>query len=330
MSTYFITGGEGFIGYHISKQLRDEGHEVITYDANKHYLSIKDSRWTEFHSTRVNELNDIGVERIKGDVNNRGLLTHSLRKHNPDYIIHLAALPIARVCNEDPEQASTDILDTILTLMDVLRHSAIDLKRITYTSSSMVYGDFNRDKSGDIIPATEDQECDPLGVYGALKLSGEHIVKAYSRRYDIPYTIIRPSAVYGPTDSNRRVTEIFLTNAMKGKDLRLDDGGWHELDFTYVKDTAEGFILATNDNNGINETFNITRGQGRMIRELAEVVRSTVGEDVGTYEYEQDVYRPNRGTLDISKAKELLGYDPEYSLEEGIRLYHEFLGEVIL
>jgi UDP-glucose 4-epimerase len=123
------------------------------------------------------------------------------------------------------------------------------------------------------------------------------------------------------------VAEIFLTNAMKGEKLRLDHGGYQKLDFTYVEDLARGFVMASTHENAVNETFNMTRGEGRSIRELSEVVADLVP-GTETYEKEIDVTRPNRGALDISKARELLGYDPKYSLEEGLREYHDFLKTV--
>jgi len=328
MQTYFITGGEGFIGYHICKLLaeRDEELQIITYDAQKHYIALQKSNWPHYIDYRLNSLDGKNVHRIRGDTTDRGLLKASLEQYEPDVIIHLAALLIANVSNRFPAEAKTNILDGTVTLMDVLREVGFDFDRVVYTSSSMVYGDFPMDEAGNIVPASENDPCDPLGLYGSMKVSGEHTTRAYGHRFDIPYTIIRPSAVYGPTDSNRRVTEIFLTNALKGKPLRLDNGGYHKLDFSYVEDVAEGFLLAAEHENGVNETFNITRGEGRSIRELAETIGDLV-EGVETYSEEREVYRPNRGALDISKARDLLGYDPTYSLEEGMVEYLEFVRE---
>jgi len=325
MKTYFITGGEGFIGFHICQHLldRDEDVEIVTYDAQKHYVPLDDSFWPTYQQYRMKTLGD-RVTRIRGDTTDRGLLKEKLAEHEPDVILHLAALPIANVSNKYPAEARTNILDGTITLMDVLRETDFEFDRVVYTSSSMVYGDFETEDDGTIIPASETTDCAPVGLYGGMKLSGEHITRSYARRFDLPYTIIRPSAVYGPTDCNRRVTEIFLTNALEGKRLRLDNGGYHKLDFTYVKDLAEGFVLAAEHDNGLDETFNMTRGEGRSIRELANVVADLVpGTEM--YEEEKTVYRPNRGALDVSKARELLGYEPSFSLEEGFEEYHDFV-----
>jgi nucleoside-diphosphate-sugar epimerase len=326
MRTYFITGGEGFIGYHICRLLseREEQVEIVTYDAQKHYVPLEDSDWPYYIDYRLNSLDNENVERIRGDTTDRGLLKSSLEKHKPDVIIHLAALPIANVSNKYPKEARTNILDGTITILDVLREVNFNFDRFVYTSSSMVYGDFPTDENGEILPASETDDCTPVGIYGSMKLSGENITRAYAHRFDLPYTIIRPSAVYGPTDCNRRVTEIFVTNAIEDKPLRLDNGGHHQLDFSYIEDTASGFLLAADQESGLNETFNITRGKGRSVRELAKVVSENIS---GTemYSEEREVYRPNRGALDISKAREKLGYEPAYSLEDGIEEYLEFI-----
>jgi len=325
VKTYFITGGEGFIGYHLSRELvEDPENRIVIYDALKHYIPLDKSNWTAYLSYRTKTLNGQQVIRIRGDMTDRGLLKETLEKYKPQIIFHLAALPIAYVCNDYPEEAKLNILDSTLVLLDVLREVSFQLERLIYTSSSMVYGDFQRDGNGQIIPAREDQECQPIDLYGAMKLSGEHVLKAYARRFSIPYTIIRPSAVYGPTDCNQRVTEIFLNNALKAKTLELDQGGNHQLDFTYVKDLVKGFLLAASSQKAMNQTFNITRGEGKKIRELAEIVAQLIP---GTQirEAQREVYRPNRGSLDISKAKELLGYEPQYSLEEGMKEYLHFV-----
>lgn len=330
MKTYFITGGEGFIGYHLCKELvKDPENRLIIYDALKHYIPLDKSNWTAYLSYRTRTLNGQQVIRIRGDMTNRGLLKETLEKYKPQIIFHLAALPIAYVCNDYPEEAKLNILDSTLVLLDVLREASFKLDRLIYASSSMVYGDFQRDAEGRIIPAREDQECQPVDLYGAMKLSGEHVLKAYARRFGILYTIIRPSAVYGPTDCNQRVTEIFLNNALQAKAIELDQGGNHQLDFTYVQDVVKGFLLAAFSKEAMNQTFNITRGEGKKIRELAEIVAQLIP---GTRicAAQREVYRPNRGSLDISKARQLLGYEPQYNLEEGMKEYLDFIRKVEL
>lgn len=320
---FLITGGDGFIGFHICKELLRQKDKIIIYDAHKHYTPLEKSKWFKYQIYRMQELGN-KIIRINGDITDRGLLKESLEIHKPDIIIHLAALPIANVSNDYPEEARRNILDGIITLMDILRELKSKTK-VIYASSSMVYGDFLRDKKGNIIPAYENQIYSPVCLYGAMKLSGEYIVKVYSKRFGIPFVIIRPSAVYGPTDCNDRVTQIFAEKALKGEKLILDNGGLHQLDFSYVDDVAKGFILASKSKKAIGETFNITAGHGRKIKEIPGILSRILNKQIPTEIRKIYVFRPNRGTLDISKAKRLLGYKPKYSLENGMKEYVKFI-----
>ena len=130
-------------------------------------------------------------------------------------------------------------------------------------------------------------------------------------------------AVYGPYDVNRRVSQIFIENALLGKPITLYGGGLQALDFTYVEDAAEGIIKVLFHEKAEGEAFNITYGQGYTLRELADILLTHFSDlDVKVVE-EEDVFRPKRGALSIEKAKRIIGYDPQISLEEGIRRYLE-------
>jgi nucleoside-diphosphate-sugar epimerase len=204
-----------------------------------------------------------------------------------------------------------------------------------YFSSSMVYGDFNLGKdvltiSRGIAGITEDTICRPKGIYGALKLSGEMIVKAYNGVFDIPYTIIRPSAVYGERDVGRRVVQIFIENVKYGKDLTINGDGEEKLDFTYIKDFVQGFMLMIGNEKAYNETFNLTHGKSRSIKEMAEFIleepnrHCLEGNKLRIIYKERDKLMPIRGTLSVDKARSILGYAPSYSIEKGVKQYMEW------
>jgi nucleoside-diphosphate-sugar epimerase len=184
----------------------------------------------------------------------------------------------------------------------------------------MVYGDFKK------VPIPEDCAKEPKEIYGGMKLAGEYMVKVYSQRYDMPYSIVRPSAIYGPTDNNRRVVGIFLTNAVKGEKIRAKNAEQTVLDFSFVEDVAKGIKLVTFSEKAHNQVFNITRGRGRTLKELLEVIMAVYPNSEIDY-VEGDSFRPDRGALDIEKAKTLLGYLPTHDLEEGIVKYAEYLEE---
>ena len=313
MSKILITGGAGFIGSYVSRKLLAMGHEVVAYDAFVHYISPLKSVLKDFFELRFEGIVD-QIDFRRGDTRDQAHLRRVIMETRPDRILHLAALPIADLSNRHSEEALTSILEGAVNVMEVIRDVDF-VERFVYISSSMIYGDFEE------IPAPEDHPKRPKDIYGGTKYAGEVMTETYSRRYGIPYSIVRPSAVYGPYDVNRRVSQIFVENALLGKPITLFGGGHQTLDFSFVEDTAQGIIQVMFHENGAGEAFNITYGRGYSLREFAEILKSHVPDLEVNIVAEEDVFRPKRGALSIAKAKELVGYDPQVSLEEGIQRY---------
>ncbi len=178
----------------------------------------------------------------------------------------------------------------------------------------MVYGNFT---SGVV---TEESPCDPLGIYGALKFAGEKIVIGYNQVFKLPYTIVRPSALYGERCVSRRVGQVFIENAMRGLEVRINGDGSDRLDFTYIGDLVNGITKILQNKNSINQTFNITYGASRSISEMADILREHFPGIIITY-LPKDELMPDRGTLSVEKARRLLGYEPQYPLEKGFVQY---------
>ena len=313
MSKVLITGGAGFIGSYVSRKLLDMGHEVIAYDAFVHYISPLKSVLKDYFELRFEGITD-KIDFRRGDTRDKAHLRRVIMETRPDNILHLAALPIADLSNRHSEEALTSILEGAVNVLEVLRDVDF-IDRFVYISSSMIYGDFEE------IPAPEDHPKRPKDIYGGTKYAGEVMTETYSRRYGIPYSIVRPSAVYGPYDVNRRVSQIFVENALLGKPITLYGGGHQALDFSYVEDTADGIIKVMFHENGQGDAFNITYGHGYTLREFADTLKEHMPDlEVNVVE-EEDVFRPKRGALSIEKAKKLVGYAPKVSLEEGIKRY---------
>lgn len=312
----FITGGMGFVGSFIAKELINKGYNVVIYDAFLNFIPPEESLYHFHLKERLKDIQD-NAKIIKGDVRDKNYLKMVIKEEKPEIVIHLAAIPIASASNQFFDDAIQTNLNGTINLLEAIRDSG-SVKRIVYTSSSFVYGDFRYD------PADEEHPTNPIDIYGATKLAGEKLIKSFQHKFGIGYTIIRPSAIYGPTDANKRIGQIFIENAVKGEPLILHDGGEGKLDFTYVEDAAQGFVLAALSPEAENETFNITRGEGRKIKELAEIIKKYIP-NIKTIVREPDERRPSRGTLDISKAKRILGYNPIYSLEDGIKKYIDYL-----
>lgn len=311
-----ITGGAGFIGYHITKELLKEGHKVIIYDAFLNFIPKKESNYPYYLKARLKDIQD-KARIVKGDVRDKDYLAKIISEEKPDIIIHLAAIPIASASNQFFDDAIQTNLNGTLGVLEAIKKSG-GVERFVYTSSSFVYGDF------DYEPADEEHPTRPIDIYGATKLSGEIMTKSFGKKFGLEYVIIRPSAVYGATDANKRVSQLFIESALKKEPLILHGGGENKLDFSYVDDVAQGFILAALTPEAANETFNLTRGEGRSLKEFAEIIKKLIP-DVEVVIKEPDERRPSRGALNISKAKKILGYNPKYPIEEGIKAYLEYI-----
>ncbi len=324
-----LVGGAGFIGHRLALRLVELGAFVEVVDSLQvnnllHYISLPQLENRELYLRILNErlrlLEQAGVRVDVQDARDYDALSRTLDRLRPDVVVQLAAVAHANKSNKDPFSTFDHSLRTLENALDVAR--SIEVKRFVYLSSSMVYGNFLTPE------VAEDHPLDPMGIYGALKLSGEKIVVAYNQVFDLPYTIVRPSALYGPGCVSKRVVQLFIENALAGLPLRIDGDGDERLDFSYVDDVVEGICLAIASPRGANETFNITVGNARSINELVASVREHFPAVEVEY-VERDALRPFRGTLSIDKARELVGYEPAVSLEEGVARYVDWYRHLV-
>ena len=159
-----------------------------------------------------------------------------------------------------------------------------------------------------------------MGIYGTLKYAGELIIKSYNQVFGLPYTIVRPSALYGERCVSRRVGQVFIENSLQDISITVNGTGEEKLDFTYINDLVEGIRLICEKKESINETFNITYGQGRTVNDLIKILKSHYPNQEINYQ-NKEAFSPERGTLDIGKAKKLLNYKSNYPIEKGYNLY---------
>lgn len=310
-----VTGGAGFIGAAISRRLAELGYEVVIFDGCDHLPARPQPGHQHYLDLRYAPLRE--AEIIRGDLRDASQIKESILKHRPEIVIHLAAIAVATTANKDSRAAIEHTMLGTANLLEAVKEAGC-VKRVVYCSSSMVYGDFQQ------TPCPEDHPLNPKEIYGGTKLTGEILTRVYGQRFGFEHVVIRPSAVYGPTDVNGRIVQLFIERAMQGQELVLHGGGSDRLDFSYISDVAEGFVLAALHPAAAGETFNITRGEGRSLLELAEILRQHFP-NLKTVVGEADVKRPTRGALDISKARRLLGYEPRYSLEQGVAEYVRFV-----
>lgn len=317
--TALVVGSHGFIGSYISRLLIQLGWKVIGIDA---LFMYKPEQWDLYQRNfyyRQTELLTGLTKFYRIDASQAVEVLEILQMHKPEIVINVGGSSVADQCKSNIGEAVNSIYLLNANLLQCMKNLE-SLKRYTYISSSMVYGDFEDNEP------TEESPKNPKDPYGAIKLGGEYLVESFNRQFQLPYTIIRPSAVYGPFDSNLRVTGIFMANAFQGIPLRVNDPQ-ELLDFTFVEDVAQGIVHATTSDNGLNQTFNMTRGSARTIHEFAQEIKRHLPDTsvvVGqSDEHMPGLIRPKRGTLSMRKSVELLEYQPSRDIEYGVGKYVE-------
>ena len=312
---FIVTGGAGFIGHNVVKQLEEQGHECFVLDSVTNYGFVNKEE-LEYLTKERNNRKKAGTHYI------------DLRDHKAvgdfflnfaggvDAVIHLASFPRQKVVGANPVWGSEVMSTALVNLLEETKPHKIP--KLVYISSSMVYGDFDND-------VTEDYNCKPQGQYGIMKLMGEHLVKDYTRRNCFDHVIIRPSAVYGEYDVEDRVVSKFMLSAMRGETLKVN-GANETLDFTYVEDAARGIVQATLSPNAVNKTYNITKSHSTTLLEAASLAIKIAGK--GKVEVrDKDADFPSRGALCIDAARKDFGFDPQVDVEEGFRRYHKWFQE---
>ena len=314
-----LVGGSGFIGHNLALYLKEKNANPYIVDSlsinNLYSLDNEEIKNKNLYSAILNNRIDLlkkkKIELIIKDARDHLAVSKIYKQIDPDIIIHLAAVSHANKSNKDPH---TTFDNSLRTLENTLDYAKVNKKHVIYLSSSMVYGNF------DGKDVSEETNCKPMGIYGTLKLSGEHIVKAYSSVFDLPYTIIRPSALYGERCVSRRVGQIFIENAIQDLDININGSGDEKLDFTYIDDLVQGIYKSCINENSKNQTFNITFGNSRKLSELADLVKSEFPKVKINY-VGKEQFMPERGTLNIDKAKKLIDYSPQYKLDDGYIKY---------
>jgi UDP-glucose 4-epimerase len=315
-----VTGGLGFIGHHVVHLLEQQGHQIIIVDNATTYGVIPRA---ELDFVRQQRLSFVQTDRIyKIDIANRADVDWVIEHHRPDMVVHLASFPRQKVVNTNAPHGSRSMSEGLLNLLEA--SSKNQVKKFVYVSSSMVYGNFE-DIIG--IGVMENHSTRPIGAYGIMKLAGEWLTRDYTRKTGMAHVIIRPSAVYGPRDVEDRVVSKFLITAMNQGIVQVH-GADQELDFTYVTDAARGIAQAAVSDHTCNNTYNITRGRSRRLQEAAQIAID-LAQGGSLQVTDPDANFPSRGTLNISQAQQDFGYQPTIDIEQGFKLYYDWLANTV-
>ena len=325
--TILVTGGAGFIGSELVRQLAEHNSRVVIVD-------------NLVNGTRQN-VADVLSERVLLDVSDvRDLDAVGRHLGRVHAVYHLACLGVRHSVHSPHENHDVNATAT-LRLLDACRRAGVE--KFVYVSSSEVYGTARR------VPMTEEHPTFPCTVYGASKLAGECYTRAFHQTYGYPTVVVRPFNTYGPRSHHEgdsgEVIPRFLLRCLAGRPMVVFGDGTQTRDFTYVSDTAAGIRQAGESSAAIGATINLGSGREVTIVALAREIAALVGSAKerrrgvpgdreerrrgvpGDREarVEHDVPRPGdvlRLCADTSLAASLVGYRPQVSLAEGLRRLH--------
>ncbi|WP_424358754.1 GDP-mannose 4,6-dehydratase [Methanocella sp. MCL-LM] len=295
---YLVTGGLGQVGSYITESLLASGAEVIILD--------------DMSSNGRDSIP--GAKLVKGDIRDKALVKELVK--DVDAIVHCAAQIFVARSVEDPSfDADNNIFGT-LNLLNAVRDA--NIKRFVYFSSAAVYGDPVR------LPVDEDHPQNPMSPYGVSKLSGEKYALAFQKIYGIPTTAIRPFNIYSPRQDPSNpysgVISKFIDRVSAGQPPVIFGDGTATRDFVSVHDVVDMVRLMLEKEAAVGKVFNCGTGQSTTVGHLAQTIIDLY--DNKKLKPELRAERPGDikySYADISRAKELLGYNPKVVLEEGLK-----------
>ncbi len=307
----FITGGHGHIGSWTAYFLAKDGEKIILYDTNlvaPDYLS-EVARNIEF---------------IKGDVMDFPRLTEIFRQRQGDIdgIIHTVGI-MGEIVQTNPHGNVRLNIGGTHNVLELAR--IFEIPKVLYTSTGAVYGAVTGTVSEDQYPPT------PSDLYGATKVSSEYLGQQYANTFGFKFLIARLYFCYGPGKIPSHFIRLYRLafGALEGlHDLRMDRGRDQKLDFTYIEDAGRGTALLYQAKNLKHTIFNIATGIPNSVGYVAELSRKYSYFPV-TIELGPGELMQRCEALDIRRAKEELGFEPAYSLEEGIQRYADWLAKVL-
>ncbi|WPD22755.1 MAG: NAD-dependent 4,6-dehydratase LegB [Candidatus Electrothrix scaldis] len=305
-----ITGADGFIGSHLTELLVQKGYTVKSLSQ---YNSFNNWGWLE----DIDCQNQIEV--LSGDIRDPHYCKYITQ--DIDIIFHLAALIAIPYSYVAPDSYVDTNIKGTLNICQGARENGV--KRIIHTSTSEVYG------TAQYVPIDEKHPLQPQSPYSATKIAADAMAMSFYNAFDLPVTIARPFNTYGPRQSARAVIPTIITQIASGKKrIKLGDVS-PTRDFNYVLDTCRGFLALARCDEAIGQTVNIGSNFEISVGDTLNLIKECMNSDVEFIVDEQRV-RPDKSEVmrlwcDNTKIRNLTGFEPKYSIKEGLQATIEWM-----
>ena len=303
MQKVLVTGADGFIGSHLTEMLLEQGYKV---KALSYYNSFNDWGW-------LNNVKHPELEVVTGDVRDPHFCKHITQ--DVEIIFHLAALIAIPYSYVAPDSYVDTNIKGTLNICQAAKENGV--KKVLVTSTSEVYG------TARYVPIDENHPKQPQSPYSATKIGADAIAMSFYTAFALPVVLVRPFNTYGPRQSARAIIPTIITQIANGKkEIKLGDLT-PTRDFNFVKDTCKGFIELSKCDAAIGQEVNICSNNEISMRDTLNLIARLMNSDVKFIE-DQVRIRPKNSEVfrlwgDNAKIKSLTGYEPSYSLEEGLK-----------
>lgn len=313
-----VIGGMGAIGIWVVRELLDRGHQVVVLD-------------TRYDATFLRDLEG-KFEYLPGDVTDLPRLIHVMRERSIGRVIHLAALLFQ--CEENPPLGFAVNTAGTINVLEAARIAGVG--RVAFTSAKAVYGQISGEHAHpDYRPVSEDAPKRPDSIYGASKLAAEHAGLHYARKFGVDFVALRLASLFGPGRLSRHgalaITSDMVERAYAGQPVKVAQGSEQGEDLLYTRDAARGIVCAAFAERLRDRVFNIGSGQPISLGAFAAGVREVFAQaeiEVGPGLDYWGMGKQYYSVLDVSRARDQLGFAPKYSLLDGIRDYARILEQV--
>jgi len=305
METVLVTGAAGFIGSNLTKTLLDEGYRVVGVD---NFDDTYDPRFKEEQIAPF--LTDSNFILERADIRDLSALKDIFETEKPSYVIHLAAKADTRDAVQNPRLYISVNIDGTLNILELCKEYAV--ANLIIASSSSVYGNSSR------IPWKEDEAADrQISPYGATKRSTELLAHTYHHNFGMSIICLRYFNVYGENNRPGMVPYLWTEKLLHGEEIEISGDGSRKRDYTYVGDTVRATIGAMKSSLGF-EIINVGNNHPLSLLELLEAFERIIGTKVTVRTRPSHPASVESTYANIEKAKKLLGWEPEVSIDEGL------------
>lgn len=312
MTTYFITGGAGFIGSSLAERLLKEGNKVVAID-----------NFCDFYNPNIKEnnikelLKNENFKLYRKDIRDKKAIKEIFDENDIDIVMHLAAMAGVRPSIENPVlYQEVNCMGTQNILEEMRVHN---VKNAVFASSSSVYGNCKE------VPFREDMVVDyAISPYAATKKANEVMAHVYHKLFDMNVIMLRFFTVYGPKQRPDLAINKFTRLMLNNEEIPMFGDGTTSRDYTYIDDIVDGIVRACNytlENKNVYEILNIGNSSPTSLKEMINTIAKVLNVEPKIKQLPMQPGDVDRTYADVSKAKKMIGYEPKTTFEEGIKKF---------